>query len=130
MKCLIADFHTAIKILMWRESKMRQYNDEFFLNGLRYANSLARERKIREILESVDSRHLVKLTKFSFIQSESEFTKLLFDVLSCRASEINEGVSQLKKKLNGNKSLSDLVKIEKSKYTIFCRSVDTEHATR
>lgn len=101
MNHLIADFQAAIKILLWRDPKLRQYKDPIFLNGLKYSSIPVREKKISEILESVDSKHLTYLTKLNFVKAERVFTKLLFDVLSNRALVLNQAVNQLKKKFDG-----------------------------
>ena len=101
MHQLIADFQVAIKILMWRVSKTRRYNDPIFLNGLKYASTVGREKKVREILESVDSKHLTALSKYNFIKPGREFSALLTVILTERATEINSALQKLRKTFDG-----------------------------
>lgn len=101
MNQLIADFEAAIKILIWRDPKTRQYNDPIFLIGLRHSSVSVREKKIREILESVDSKHLVYLSNLYFVKADRVFSKLLFGVLSHQASALSEALNKMKKKFDG-----------------------------
>ena len=101
MNQLIVDFQKAITVLSWRDQKIRQYKDPIFFNGLKFSITVVQENKIREILDSIDCRHLVYLLKLRFVSAESDFAKLLLVVISKRAVIINEALNIFKKKFEG-----------------------------
>lgn len=97
---LLKEFASIIKILQWRNTNLRRYNERVYVNGLRYLPEKDQKTEIMKVLRGISLKDLASVLKFQFFSDESEMMNMILAIITNDIGEIQSCV-ELNKKRRG-----------------------------